>query len=172
MMFRIKFYWGVVMQYLNYYSSPLGQITMVSDGTVLTRLFFTDAHPIEAGTVESLPIFVLTSKWLDIYFQGQRPSFDLPMLFKGTEFQIAVWRQLLNIPYGKTTTYGKIAKAIAEERGLQKMSAQAVGGAVGRNPICLLVPCHRVIGTDGSMTGYAEGIQRKTALLQLEGSLK
>ncbi len=117
---------------------------------------------------EELPILTQAKEWLDIYFDGQEPSPQLPLHLIGTDFQKEVWHILLSIPYGQTTTYGDIARQIATMRKIPRMSAQAVGGAVGRNPISLIVPCHRVIGTDGSLTGYAGGIDRKLALLRLE----
>lgn len=159
------------MQYINYYQSPLGQMTMTSNGEDLTRLFFTDAHLAPQGEVLDLAVFQQARQWLDTYFQGKQPS-SVPLFkLEGTDFQKAVWSILLTIPYGKTTSYRNIAQEIAQQRGIKSMSAQAVGGSVGRNPICLIVPCHRVIGVDGSMTGYAEGIERKVALLKLEQSL-
>ena len=116
-----------------------------------------------------LTIFEKTERWLDIYFQGKEPDFQPPFSFScGSKFQQEVWKILLSIPYGKTMTYGEIAACIAKQRGLTRMSAQAVGGAVGHNPISIIVPCHRVVGTDGSLTGYAGGIDKKVGLLKLE----
>lgn len=158
------------MQYLNYYHTSLGEMTMVSDGKHLTGLFFTDVHHALEGEVKELPVFELTRQWLEQYFTGNLPMVQVPIKLEGSEFQKLVWHLLLKIPYGKLATYGSIAKEIAKQRGLKRMSAQAVGGAVGRNPICLLVPCHRVIGADGSMIGYGEGIERKIELLKLEKS--
>ena len=109
-----------------------------------------------------------TKKWFDIYFSGNEPKFSVPLHLIGTPFQMEVWEILLTIPYGKTMTYGEIAKKIAVRRGMERMSAQAVGGAVGQNPIGVIVPCHRVIGAKGSLTGYAGGIDKKIKLLQLE----
>ena len=117
-------------------------------------------------------MFEQAKRWLTIYFSGKEPDFQVPLHFTGTEFQNEVWEILYAIPYGQTMTYGQIAAQIAEKRGLQRMSAQAVGGAVGRNEISIIVPCHRVVGTNGSLTGYAGGIDKKIALLQLEGALK
>lgn len=111
-------------------------------------------------------------RWLDIYFSGQQPDFMPPLHMSGTPFQMAVWETLREIPYGQTTTYGAIARKIARQRGLSKMSAQAVGQAVGRNELSILVPCHRVVGTNGSLTGYAGGIDKKIQLLQLEGAFR
>ena len=110
-----------------------------------------------------------TRRWLDLYFSGREPGFTPALNPAGSAFRRAVWEILLKIPYGKTTTYGQIAREIAAARGLAKMSAQAVGGAVGHNEISIIIPCHRVIGAHGSLTGYASGIDRKIKLLQLEG---
>lgn len=119
-----------------------------------------------------LPIFVAVKCWLDQYFSGQVPETEVPIHLVGTDFQKEVWRILCEIPYGQTTTYGQIARQIARQRGKKTMSAQAVGGAVGRNPISILVPCHRVIGTDGSLTGYAGGLDKKVFMLELERKQK
>lgn len=116
-------------------------------------------------------VFDCTKKWLDSYFSGHNPDFTPPICLKGTSFQEDVWEILNRIPYGKVISYGEIARQIAEKRGLKRMSAQAVGGAVGRNPISIIVPCHRVIGSDGSLTGYAGGLDKKTELLKIEGVL-
>ena len=119
-----------------------------------------------------MPVFEEARRWLDIYFSGAKPDFALPLHLTGTPFQLDVWRILCQIPYGETTTYGRIANRISEERGLPGMSAQAVGGAVGRNPVSVIVPCHRVVGVDGSLTGYAGGIDRKIRLLMLENFMQ
>ncbi|HJA94337.1 MAG TPA: methylated-DNA--[protein]-cysteine S-methyltransferase, partial [Candidatus Eisenbergiella merdipullorum] len=112
--------------------------------------------------------FERVKQWLDIYFSGKDPDFTIPLHFTGTAFQNEVWKILCTIPYGQTETYGEIAKQIAVRKGLPHMSAQAVGGAVGHNEISIIVPCHRVVGADGSLTGYAGGIDKKIKLLQLE----
>ena len=117
-------------------------------------------------------MFEHAKQWLDVYFSGREPDFKVPLHFIGTDFQKEVWEILYSIPYGQTTTYGEIAKQLAAKRGLEHMSAQAVGGAVSHNEISILVPCHRVVGTNGSLTGYAGGIDKKIALLKLEGALK
>lgn len=117
---------------------------------------------------KELPIFDETCRWLDIYFSGKEPDFTPPLSMRTTPFRKAVWEIMLTIPYGQTMTYGEIAGIIAEQRGIDRMSAQAVGGAVGHNSISLIIPCHRVIGTDGSLTGYAGGIDKKTQLLAME----
>ena len=156
-----------------HYQSPLGGITMASDGTALTGLWF-DGQKYFADTLtgeyteKSLPIFEEVSRWLDLYFSGKEPDFTPPIQMKTTAFRKAVWEIMLTIPYGKTMTYGEIASRIAEQKGIAKMSAQAVGGAVGHNSISLIIPCHRVVGTNGSLTGYAGGIDKKVQLLKLE----
>ena len=160
------------MTYTTHYSSPLGKIILVSNGTALTELDF--AEDVSAAsatrTQKDLPVFEEVSRWLDAYFAGRDPGALPPLAPHGTAFQQAVWKVLRGIPYGTTTTYGRIAARIAAARG-GRMSAQAVGGAVGRNPISILIPCHRVIGTDGSLTGYAGGLDKKEYLLRLEGVL-
>ncbi len=161
------------MTYTYRYKSPLGGMTLASDGTYLTGLWF-DGQKYFGSTLEKeyeekeLSIFEKTSRWLDIYFSGQEREFTVPIRLTGTDFQKEVWEILCTIPYGQTMTYGEIAKKIAAKKGLQKMSAQAVGGAVGRNPISLIIPCHRVVGADGNLTGYAGGIEKKAWLLELE----
>jgi methylated-DNA-[protein]-cysteine S-methyltransferase len=115
-----------------------------------------------------LPIFEDTVRWLDLYFGGEIPGFTLDLQLEGTPFQREVWALLLTIPYGQTTTYGELAKQLAARRGVPRISARAVGGAVGRNPVALIVPCHRVIGAGGRLTGYAFGLDRKQRLLDLE----
>ena len=109
-----------------------------------------------------------TIQWLDVYFAGKEPDFTPSLHLIGSDFRQAVWNILLSIPYGRTMTYGQIAKQLAKNTGIDKMSAQAVGGAVGHNPISIIVPCHRVVGTNGSLTGYAGGLDKKIALLKLE----
>lgn len=162
------------MMYLSHYESPLGGITMASDGRALTGLWF-DGQKYFADTLTEkyeekvLPIFKETAQWLDTYFSGKRPGFIPHLAWKSTPFREAVWEILLTIPYGETVTYGTIAKQLAEQRGIAKMSAQAVGGAVGHNPISIIVPCHRVVGAGGNLTGYAGGIEKKVQLLTLEG---
>ena len=162
------------MEYIHHYESPLGAITMASDGEALIGLWF-DGQKYFADCLDAeyeekmLPIFEQADKWLDIYFSGKEPDFTPPLTMKTTEFRKAVWDIMLSIPYGKTMTYGEIADRIAKQRGLQKMSAQAVGGAVGHNSISLIIPCHRVVGTNGSLTGYAGGVGKKVKLLELEG---
>ncbi len=162
------------MQYTTHYDSPLGGILLVADKEGLTGLWF-DGEKYYADHIGpehkegSLPALEETRRWLDIYFTGREPDFMPPIHMAGSGFQMSVWKILLKIPYGKTTTYGAIAKEIAAQRGLARMSAQAVGGAVGHNKISILIPCHRVVGSNGSLTGYAGGMDKKVALLQLEG---
>lgn len=161
------------MDYISYYDSPLGGITLGSDGENLIGLWFDDQKYFadcldRQHQVKELPIFDDTKKWLDIYFKGKMPEFTPKLFMRCTDFRKAVWNIMLQIPYGQTMTYGEIAETIARERGLKKMSAQAVGGAVGHNSISLIIPCHRVVGTSGSLTGYAGGIDKKVQLLTLE----
>lgn len=162
------------MFYISKYKSPVGEITIASNGEMLTGLWF-DGQKNFADTLpenyeeNDLPVFEQTKKWLDIYFSGKAPDFTPPLDMGGiSPFRKRVWEIMLEIPFGQTSTYGKIAKQIAEETG-KKVSAQAVGGAVGHNSISLVIPCHRVVGTNGGLTGYAGGIDKKIKLLRLEG---
>lgn len=161
------------MDFTHRFNSPLGGITLASDGEALTGLWF-DGQKYFAASLEKeheermLPVFDLADKWLDLYFSGSEPGFLPPLLMRTTEFRKTVWEILLSIPYGKTMTYGEIADRIAAGRRLSRMSAQAVGGAVAHNAISLMIPCHRVVGTDGSLTGYAGGLEKKIWLLELE----
>lgn len=155
------------------YNSPLGDITLAGKGEYLTGLWFNGQKYFgrtlpERYRQKTLSVFDETKRWLDIYFMGENPDFTPPLWLNGSLFQQAVWNILLSIPYGHTMTYGEIANEIAEQKGISKMSAQAVGGAVSRNPVSIIVPCHRVIGSNGSMTGYAGGIDKKIKLLELE----
>ena len=161
------------MIYTSHYASPLGGITLAGDGIALTGLYFdgeTGCPSCDAAHKKDLPVFGEAVKWLDLYFAGKEPHFMPALSPDGTTFQQAVWEILKTIPYGETTTYGAIAKQLEKNTG-RRMSAQAVGGAVGRNPISILIPCHRVIGADGRLTGYAGGLDKKAYLLRLEGSL-
>ena len=156
-----------------HYTSPLGGITLSSDGESLTGLWFDGQkyYPnklVEESTESELPIFAQTCNWLDIYFSGEEPDFTPSISLQTTTFRKAVYDILLTIPYGQTMTYGEIANILAEQQGVERMSAQAVGSAVGHNPISIIIPCHRVVGADGSLTGYAGGLDKKTALLKLE----
>lgn len=162
------------MQYTTTYQSPVGEILLAADDIGLTGLWF-EGEKYYALSLDKeheekeIPVFAEVKRWLDIYFIGKKPDFMPPIHMIGTPFQMEVWGLLREIPYGKTTTYGDLAKQIAKRRGLERMSAQAVGFAVGRNEISLIVPCHRVVGTNGSLTGYAGGIHKKIQLLAHEG---
>ena len=161
------------MEYIHHYDSPLGGITMASDGCALTGLWF-DGQKYFANGLDkdirekNLPVFDQTDQCLNIYFSGRAPGFIPPLNMKTTPFRKEVWEILLTIPFGKTMTYGEIADRVAMQNGLSRMSAQAVGGAVGHNAISLIIPCHRVVGANGSLTGYAGGIDKKAKLLALE----
>lgn len=144
------------------YQSPIGAITLVSDGNSLTGLQLSYPSTPHLLNSHDLQVFEDTSRWLDQYFSGTKPGFTPPLKPQGTLFQQKVWHELLTIPYGQTTTYGAIAKR------LNCRSAQAVGQAIHRNPIAIIIPCHRVIGSDGSLTGYASGLEIKRQLLMLE----
>lgn len=164
------------MQYISHYSSPIGGILLAAEDTHLTGLWYEEQkyfalYPDNEHEEKEIPLFKRVKKWLDIYFSGKEPDFTVPLRFTGTAFQNEVWEILCTIPYGRTMTYGEIAAQLAAKRGLPHMSAQAVGGAVGRNKISIIVPCHRVIGANGSLTGYAGGIDKKVKLLQLEKGL-
>ncbi len=164
------------MQYTTTYQTPMGEMLLAADETGLTGLWFDEGRYFAEGLNEEheekeLPVFALARRWLDIYFDGREPDFMPPLHMIGSPFRLSVWKHLLEIPYGKTATYGELAKIMAEERGLARMSAQAVGGAVGHNPISIIVPCHRVIGANGSLTGYGGGLDKKERLLALEGIL-
>ena len=163
------------MDYIHRYDSPLGGVTMASDGMALIGLWFDGqkyfADGLDADHAEKpLPVFEQTDRWLDIYFSGKKPDFTPPLFMRTTPFRREVWEIMLSIPYGRTMTYGEIADRIAGQKGLRSMSAQAVGGAVAHNSISLVIPCHRVVGTDGSLTGYAGGIGKKVRLLEMEGA--
>ena len=158
-----------------HYDSPLGKILLAADEEGLTGLWFVGqkyfAYRLGAETAEGeTPALAAAQHWLDTYFSGSEPDFTPPLHPIGSVFQRAVWDALLRIPYGKTTTYGALARGVAARLGRASMSAQAVGGAVGHNPVSLIIPCHRVVGADGSLTGYAGGIDKKVRLLKLEGA--
>lgn len=162
------------MDYIYHYASPLGKIVLASDGTALTGLWFEGqkyfGSTLASGyVVRVLPIFDQTDQWLDIYFSGRAPGPAPPLAMQGTPFRRAVWEIMRTIPFGQTMTYKAIAQELARQRGLDSMSAHAVGNAVAHNPISLIVPCHRVVGTDGSLTGYAGGLDKKVQLLTMEG---
>ncbi len=157
------------MQYITHYQSPVGGILLAADETGLTGLWF-DGQKYYADCLDpeheekDTPVLAQTKEWLTVYFSGREPFFSPPVHMLGTPFQLSVWKILQKIPYGKTVTYGEIAK----QKGLSRISAQAVGGAVGHNKISVIIPCHRVVGTSGSLTGYAGGIEKKVKLLTLE----
>lgn len=164
------------MDYIWHYESPFGGITLGSDGASLIGLWFDgQMHFSDVLSPEHeeklIPVFKDTCHWLDIYFSGSEPGFTPPLVMRASPFRKAVWEIMLTIPYGKTMTYGEIAKRIAEQKGIAHMAAQAVGGAVGHNSISLIIPCHRVVGADGSLTGYAGGIDKKVSLLRMEGAM-
>lgn len=163
------------MLYKTYYKSPIGNLMLVSDGNSLVGLYienqkyYLNGIKQELTKKDNLQVFENTKKWLDKYFAKENPSIkEIPLAPIGGEFRQKVWRILCGIPYGQTITYGEIAKKIAKEMNREKISAQAVGNAVGHNPISIIIPCHRVLGKDGSLTGYAGGIERKRILLELE----
>ena len=161
------------MEYTHRYNSPFGGITLASDGNALTGLWF-DGQRYFADTLDfehvekNLAIFEQADAWLDIYFSGVSPDFTPPLNMKTTSFRKTVWEVMLTIPFGRTMTYGEIAKTLAKQRGLPRMSAQAIGSAVGHNSISLIIPCHRVVGANGNLTGYAGGIKKKELLLAME----
>lgn len=161
------------MQYTSSYPSPLGKLFLAAEEDGLTGAWFDGqkyfASSLNEETEEKeIPLFKDVKKWLSIYFSGKEPGFTLPLHLTGSDFQKEVWEILRSIPYGKTMTYGEIAKQIAARKRISRMSAQAVGGAVGHNKISVIVPCHRVVGANGNLTGYAGGIDKKIKLLALE----
>ena len=165
------------MDFFTTYPSPVGRLTLGSDGQYLIGLwiegqkYFGSTLEGPLSEREDLPVFAAAKEWLDRYFARERPEPDtLPLRLKGSAFQKRVWKLLCEIPYGEVTTYGALASKVAEQMGRSSMSGQAVGGAVGHNPLSIVVPCHRVVGSDGSLTGYAGGIKRKVSLLKLEGA--
>ena len=161
------------MTFTQHYDSPLGGILLAADEIGLTGLwfdgekYFADNLPIEHTELET-PILAEAKQWLDLYFTGNEPNFMPPLHPIGSDFRKTVWEILSQVPYGQTTTYGAVSRQLAEKQGLARMSAQAVGGAVGHNEISIIIPCHRVVGTNGSLTGYAGGIDKKLKLLELE----
>lgn len=160
------------MIYRTDYDSPLGRILLAADEAGLTSLWFYEQkyfpHSFKAYVPQKTLILTAAEQWLDTYFCGEEPDFTPPLHPIGTDFQKEVWDILLQIPYGQTTTYGDIAAILAKRKGVSRMSAQAVGSAVGHNNISILIPCHRVVGKSGSLTGYAGGVDKKLQLLQLE----
>lgn len=165
------------MHYTSLYQSPVGEILLAADDIGIVGIWFKNekyyAHCLDKeNKPKETPVIIESKRWLDIYFQGKEPYFVPPVHMTGTPFQIEVWNILREIPYGTTTTYKEIAEKIAKKRGLERMSAQAVGTAVGKNNVNLIVPCHRVVGTNNSLAGYAGGIDKKITLLKLEGAFK
>lgn len=164
------------MFYTSIYVSPLGPATLASDGDNIVGLWFA-GQKYFAATVKDeleqnpdLPVLAMTQKWLDSYFAGQKPSISsLPLAPAGSSFRQSVWNILCEIPNGQYMTYGAIAAKMAARLDKKSLSSQAVGGAVGHNPISVIIPCHRVVGSNGSLTGYAGGLDRKLKLLELEG---
>lgn len=163
------------MIYITHYNSPIGDILLASKNDKLIGLwienqkYYLSSFKEELQEVDNNKILNKTKKWLDRYFNGEKPKIDeLEIEPVGSEFRKNVWKILCDIPYGKVITYNDIAKQIAKEKGVKRMSAQAVGGAVGHNPISIIIPCHRVVGSNGSLTGYAGGIKRKKYLLEHE----
>lgn len=165
---------GNNIKYTSHYASPLGPIIMASDGEALCGLWFDGQKHIPDKVLNDtkkkpdIPIFHDTRRWLDIYFSGNAPDFTPHVRLNASEFRMRVWQILLTIPYAQTTTYGHIASIIAQERAIRSVSAQAVGNAVGHNPVSIIIPCHRVLGAHNSLTGYAAGIDKKIELLKLE----
>ena len=164
------------MFYKTFYPSPIGLITLGCKEDHLVGLwienqkYYEDTVEEEMIPKDDMPVFDAARAWLDRYFAGEKPEIsELPLAPSGSEFRQAVWKLLCEIPYGEVTTYGEIARKIAKMQNIARMSAQAVGGAVGHNPISIIIPCPRVVGTDGSMTGYGGGIEKKEWLLKHEG---
>ncbi len=161
------------MVYTAQYISPLGAITIACDDEAIIGLWFNGQRHFgtglpNGGAVRKHPLLVEAARWLDIYFAGQEPDFLPPLRYSTTAFRQRVCDIMLTIPYGKTITYGEISNQLAKDMGVAKMSAQAVGGAVGHNPISIMIPCHRVVGAKGNLTGYGGGLDRKIKLLELE----
>ena len=161
------------MTYTQHYDSPLGGILLAADDVGLTGLWFDGQKYFARGLSnerieQETSVLAEAKRWLDIYFAGKEPDFTPPLHPIGSAFRRSVWEILLQIPYGQTTTYGEIARQLSKKQGLERMSTQAVGGAVGHNEISIIIPCHRVVGADGSLTGYAGGIGKKEKLLELE----
>lgn len=156
------------------FNSPSGPLWLTAEGGALTGCWFVKGRfspglPGQPPRQTDDPVLARAQSWLTVYFSGRDPGPTPPLAAKGTAFQQEVWRRLALVPLGASTSYGTLARELAEEKGIPKMSARAVGGAVGRNPISIFLPCHRVLGADGRLTGYGGGLENKIYLLQLEG---
>ena len=161
------------MEYIRYYESPLGRLTLASDGDALTGLRLPgqgNVAPPGDAEERDLPVFRETERWLDCYFSRKAPEFTPPLRLRGTPFRRTVWEILLTIPFGRTVTYGEVAQTAAARTGADHASARAAGGAAGQNPVALIVPCHRVVGAGGKLTGYAGGLGVKEWLLRHEAA--
>ncbi|MDR0303489.1 MAG: methylated-DNA--[protein]-cysteine S-methyltransferase [Chitinispirillales bacterium] len=161
------------MQYVHNIRSPIGTLTVSSDGCNVSGLWIEGQKYFARGLgndvfEQKLPIFEEVQKWLDIYFSGNEPNFMPALMPEGSLFQKSIWNILCTIPYGQTTTYGEIAKRFEAGNNGKRTSARAVGNAVGHNPVSILIPCHRVIGKNGDITGYAGGVSKKLQLLRTE----
>ena len=167
---------ALIMKYAAKAQTPLGEVLLASDGSYLTGVWFAGQKYYGAGMDndiiydQHIPVFTQTVSWLQRYFSGENPKIDeLFLAPAGSTFRQTVWKILCDIPYGHVRTYGDIAAEVAAYNGIKTMSAQAIGGAVGHNPISIIIPCHRVVGSNGSLTGYAGGIEKKQRLLAAEG---
>ena len=163
------------IMYTSTYDSIIGSLLLAADDIGLVGLwlnsdrFYANLLANCKPVVKETPVILEAKRWLDVYFSGCKPKIEVPLHLIGTPFRQEVWQLLLQIPYGKVITYGDLAKKMAEKRGAAHMSAQAIGGAVGHNEISIIIPCHRVIGANSNLTGYAGGIEKKIKLLELEG---
>ncbi len=168
-------YMGITREFIQHFNSPLGPITIASNGDALTGLWF-DGQKYDRATLgaeyteKTCDVLEQTKQWLEEYFAGKKPKKFPPIQFVGTPFRQQVWNLLLEIPHGKTVTYGEISDMLKQIDPTSKACSRAIGGAVGHNPISIIVPCHRVMGADGKMTGYAGGVDKKIKLLELEKS--
>lgn len=166
------------MYYKTCYESPIGRLTLASDGQSLVGLWiegqkYYESTLFDVPTEKECDVLEAAKCWLDRYFAGKKPlPEELPLAPEGSEFRRMIWKLLCRIPYGTVITYGELARKAADMLGRERMSAQAVGGAVGHNPISIIIPCHRVIGADGGLTGYAGGLEKKIQLLEWEGIIK
>ncbi len=162
------------MLFGDFYNSPLGEMFLLTDENAICGCYFVNqkSYPKHLDIYKKETNAILeVKKWLDIYYSGKNPDYIPKYILRGTNFQLSVWENLMKIPYGTVTTYGEIARAVAKSRGMARLSAQAVGNAIGANPISIMIPCHRIIGSNGQLTGYAGGLEKKIALLELEGNV-